>query len=367
MAQNCGQRLAPHDQVLASYLAQLNLDDNEAQSAHTAPAAAAATAAVRGSSGINMSRSSSDGSLGRGGSMARGSQSGIIARDAPAASSHKDNHKAGPSMTTVVNQLVCIDTEPYNTSTTARTSQGFQAMRMVAEQRGHVIQAPHEQAISRFAREFYNLPSNYAGDPTNLRNQSAPVKDEENTALFITGLPANCTHTMLLKAVACCAPVGKVYATVINAPDPAAGKLYAAAKMVFFNRSGAENCFRAIKERRLIVGGRRPRVVWNRIKSAGQPDTSNSRVVLIRGPSELVRRDELERWFSKKFSYQTEDVLVREVPQAGVTVLEWRFGSFRAQAEAATMFMSENKLDGTKLEWRWGLDPCARSQLQAQV
>ncbi|EXF74356.1 hypothetical protein CFIO01_10400 [Colletotrichum fioriniae PJ7] len=363
MAQNCGQRLAPHDQVLASYLAQLDLGDDQAQSAHAAPATAgaAATAAVRGSSGSSMSRSSSDGGLGRGGSMARGSRSGVMVREASAASLHKDNHRAGPSMTAGVNQLVCIDTEPSNTSTTAQTShgRGFEAMRMVSQQRGQVIQAPHEQAISRFARELYNLPSNYAGDPTNLRNQSAPVKDEENTALFITRLPANCTHTILLKAMACRAPVGKVYATVINDADPAAGKRYAAAKVVFFDRSGAENCFRAIKQGRLVVGGRRPRVVWNRIKSAGQPDTSNSRVVLIRGPSELVRRDVLDSWFSKKFSYQTEDVLVRRVQQAGVTVLEWRFGSFRAQAEAATMFMSENELDGTKLEWRWGVDPCA--------
>ncbi|KAG7048799.1 f-box domain-containing protein [Colletotrichum scovillei] len=352
MDQNIGQRLAPQDQVLASHMAQLDLKKDQARSAHAAPAIA--TAAVRGSSGGGIS-SSSRGGLGRGGSMVR---------RASAANSHDNTFEAGP-----VDQLVCIDSEPSNASTMARTShgRGFEAMRMVAEQRGQVTHAPHEQAISRFAKEFYNLPTNYAGDPLNLRNQSAPVKDNENTALFITGLPADCNHTMLLKAVAGCAPVGKVYATVINAPKLIEGQLFTAAKLVFFNRTGAENCFKAIKQKRLIVGGCRPRVVWNRIKSAAQPNTSRSRVILIRGPSELVRRDVLDRWFSKKFSYQTEDVLVRRVPQAGVTVLEWRFGSFRAQAEAATMYMSENELEGTKLEWRWEVDPCARSQLQAQV
>ncbi|KAK1729074.1 hypothetical protein CaCOL14_007868 [Colletotrichum acutatum] len=345
MDQNVGRRLAPQDQVLASHMARLDLKKDQARSAHAAPAIA--TAAVRGSSGGSMSSRSSKGGLGRGGSTVR---------RASAANSHDNTLEAGP-----VDQLVCIDAEPSNTSTMARTShgRGFEAMRMLAEQRGQVTHAPHEQVISRFAKEFYNLPSNYAGDPLNLRNQSTPVKDNENTALFITGLPANCDHTLLLKAVAGCAPVGKVYATVINAPKPIEGRLLTAAKLVFFSRAGAENCFRAIKQRRLIVGGLRPRVVWNRIKSAAQPNNSRSRVILIRGPSELVRRDVLDRWFSKKFSYQTEDVLERRVPQAGVTVLEWRFGSFRAQAEAATMFMCENELDGTKLEWRWGVDPCA--------
>ncbi|KXH33264.1 hypothetical protein CSIM01_03178 [Colletotrichum simmondsii] len=359
MDQNIGQRLASHDQVLASHMTLLDLKKDQARSAHAAPTVA--TAAVRGSSGGSMGSSSRDG-LGRRGS---------IVRRASTASSHNGTPQAGPTFTAGVDQLVCIEPEPSpsNASTMARTShsRGFEAMRMVAEQRGQVTHAPHEQAISRFAKEFYNLPTNYAGDPLNLRNQSAPVKDNENTALFITGLPADCNHTMLLKAVAGCAPVGKVYATVINAPKLIEGQLFTAAKLVFFNRTGAENCFKAIKQKRLIVGGRRPRVVWNRIKSAAQPNTSRSRVILIRGPSELVRRDVLDRWFSKKFSYETEDVLVRRVPQAGVTVLEWRFGSFRAQAEAATMYMSENDLEGTKLEWRWEVDPCARSQLEAQV
>ncbi|KAK1641209.1 hypothetical protein BDP81DRAFT_129472 [Colletotrichum phormii] len=350
MAQNDAQRLAPHDQVLASCLARLNLENDQAR--RVSAARAAATAAVGGKSGGSTSSSSSSSSLsglGRSGSKATRSQG------------HDGTLKAGPSNTAGVEQLVCIDADPSNASTTTTTShsRGFAPMRMVAEQRGQVTHAPHEQAISQFAKEFYSLPSNYAGDALNLRNQSAPCKDEENTALFITGLPANCTHTMLLEAVTRCAPVGKVYAAVINAAKPAEGQLCAAAKIVFFNRAGAENCFKAIKQGRLIVGGRRLRVVWNRTKSAVQPDTSNSRVVLIRGPSGLVKRNELEHWFSKYFEYQTERVLVRKQTGPQVTVLEWRFGSFRAQAEAATLLLSQEEFGNMKLEWRWGVDPCA--------
>ncbi|OHE91001.1 hypothetical protein CORC01_13713 [Colletotrichum orchidophilum] len=343
---NVDQSLAPHDQVLASYFAQLDLENNQARNAGTTPTTTAQIA--------------HDGGLGHARGATRGSRSGDMAGRVLAGSSHEDSFNNGTSHIASVGQLVPIHTEPSIASTTTTRGQcrGFEVMRMVADKQQHIRRAPHEEAILRFARDLYDFSPNYQGDPLNMQNQSAQINNNENTALWLTGLPTNCTYKMLLEAIARCAPIGKVFSTVINAANPAANMPFAAAKVVFFNRVAAANCLRAIVQGRVVVGGRRPSARWNRIKSASQPDTSRSRVILIRGPSSLISRDALESWFSQCFRYQTEDILVHP-RQAGVTTLEWRFGSYRAQATSAAQVLSRVKLGNTKLEWRWGLDPCA--------
>lgn len=140
--------------------------------------------------------------------------------------------------------------------------------------------------------------------------------------------------------------LGKIWSTVINPANPQEGKLYAAAKVVFFTREGAERLIHLIEAGRLVVAGRRPRTVFNRIKSVPQKESTKSRVVILEGPAALVNERKLNEWFLTKFTYQTESVqLLTHNSARNTNVLEWQFGSYRAQAEAVVIAVRK-ELDG---------------------
>lgn len=238
---------------------------------------------------------------------------------------------------------------------TSGSSGKFYAMRTVAMPQ--VSMTNEEKVFDRVLRRLNNFSPNYEGNIFIKRNKSADIPPYLNTSLWITGLPAGCTTSMLLKGIAEVGHVGKIWCTHINKEEPENGKPFAAAKVVFFYREGAENLLRATKEGKFRVGGRRPRGTWNRVKSAPQKEgTTRSRVVLIRGPAELVNREVLDAWFSKLFCYQTEEVTEWEYKVdwkgQGWRTLEWRFGSHRCQAEAATIAMGKD-LHGI-VSWKYG-------------
>ncbi|KAK1980940.1 hypothetical protein LZ30DRAFT_750388 [Colletotrichum cereale] len=176
----------------------------------------------------------------------------------------------------------------------------------------------------------------YRGDVFNDRNMSANIPAHQNTSLWMESLPAGCTSQLLLGAVA-------RVASYINPANASDNKPCAAAKIVFFSREGAESLLRASHAGRFMVGGRRPRVTWNRVKTAnrGSRDSQKSRVVLMHGPGEYVNQPRLSQWFRRFFKFETEVVIPRDyrINQEGqaVQLLEWRFASTRCQGEAAFM------------------------------
>ncbi|KAJ8130355.1 hypothetical protein O1611_g3280 [Lasiodiplodia mahajangana] len=206
---------------------------------------------------------------------------------------------------------------------------------------------------------------NYQGDPDLPANQSADIPDELNTAVWITNLPPNVNHKMLLNAVRNC---GKIFAAVINGPEP--GHITAASKLVFFDVEGAKNLLRQACEGRFIVGRYIPRVRYNRIRSAAKDPCPNSRVLHIKGPSSIVNYLYLRSLFSgEHITWQDEEVST-DIQTETHTCLEWRFGSYRCQAEAARAIIERRKkkvVDVTLEEFRlwqsvtvaWGVDPCA--------
>ncbi|RYP46522.1 hypothetical protein DL769_011385 [Monosporascus sp. CRB-8-3] len=225
----------------------------------------------------------------------------------------------------------------------------------------------YELQLVGLQKRLKGISEGYGGDPFNPANQSADIPDEENTALWMTNLPPNCDHKMLLSAVRDC---GKVYACVVNPPTDAAGgpHMTAAAKLVFFDRAGAENLLRRAHEGRFRVGGCVPRVRLNRIRSAAREPGPHSRVLHIEGPPELVNAARLHRFFAARFTFELEDVVaVYRSPQR--VRLEWRFGSYRCQAEAARQAIHREKerpdlTDAEKALWdrvnvHFGVDPCA--------
>ncbi|EFQ27578.1 uncharacterized protein GLRG_02722 [Colletotrichum graminicola M1.001] len=197
--------------------------------------------------------------------------------------------------------------------------------------------------LERAFRQARGFSDQYRGDVFNDRNMSLNIPANENTSLWIEGLPAGSTTQLLLGAVAHVGSTGKIWASYINPANAADNKPYAAAKIVFFSREGAEGLLRASHTGRFLVGGRRPRVTWNRVKTAsrGARDSQKSRVVLIRGPAEYVNQPRLSQWFRGFFSFETEVVITRDywVNERGqaMQLLEWRFASTRCQGEAASM------------------------------
>ncbi|XXH01437.1 hypothetical protein Hte_007797 [Hypoxylon texense] len=187
----------------------------------------------------------------------------------------------------------------------------------------------------------------YRGNPFLEANQSANIPPEENTALWLTNLPPTCTHRDLLGAIRDC---GKVYATVINPPEqdarfpPGARPTHttSASKLVFFDRAGADRLAAQARAGRFAVGGYVPKVRPNRIQSAPRDAGPQCRVLHIDGPSALVNEPFLHGFFRTKFAYELEAVRTLAV-HGDVTRQEWRFGSFRCQAESARQSINREK------------------------
>lgn len=254
------------------------------------------------------------------------------------------------------------------------------------------------EAITRIMAGF---SPNYRGNINIERNRSAAIPEHENCSLFILGLPPNLTTRQLLAGIR---GFGRIYATHINRPEPSRGHMTCAAKIIFFEREPAARFHAAHSPENggFVVGGMRARVLWNRIRTAAQPagppvsvvqgpswcpyqqqqqqqqqspsgsgfgnaaasaavaraGRHRSRVLLIYGPSSFVNYHSLTAYFQSKLEFQIDEVFplaVSSGPDDGV-LLEYRFGSFRCQAEAAKMALTREYPDTVKV-W-FGEDPC---------
>ncbi|KAK5653917.1 hypothetical protein OQA88_7842 [Cercophora sp. LCS_1] len=206
---------------------------------------------------------------------------------------------------------------------------------------------------------------NYLGNPNIDRNRSADISPEKNCSVFITGLSPDLTTTDLLGSIR---NIGRIYATHINQPDPCKGHHTCAAKVVFFERVAAERFYNQYHMEGFAVI-RRPdyvgRVVWNRIRSAEQdPGGRKSRVLIISGPKHIVNAESLDSYFRSKITFQIDTIRTYYKPDDAMESLgrerelvEFRFGSYRCQAEAARMALArEYKEYGIYCDF--GPDPC---------
>ncbi|SPO04027.1 uncharacterized protein DNG_06710 [Cephalotrichum gorgonifer] len=171
---------------------------------------------------------------------------------------------------------------------------------------------------------------NYLGRKT-LKNCSSSIPNSRNCGLWITGLPAGVTYDELLSQIT---GIGRVYATVINGPDPSKGIATAAAKVVFFTHDAA-SAFRARPARR---DSRSAEV------EEGELGPDASRVLVVQGLSSVVNERSLTALFDERFRYD----LARVVTHADTgywSKVELQFGSYRCQAERAKAVV-ESELGG---------------------
>ncbi|PSR82530.1 hypothetical protein BD289DRAFT_411758 [Coniella lustricola] len=185
----------------------------------------------------------------------------------------------------------------------------------------------------------------YAGNPWLAANQSADIPHALNCSIFIVNLPPALTVHGLIRALHTMGPLGRIFAIHINSPELTRGHQGCAAKVVFFKREVAHAFMTACEDRGgFYVESQKARVMWNRIKSAENAllaDSDASRVLLIGGPGHIVNAAFLTEFFRSKLDFQLDEVLTKiDDPVRGTRVLEYRFGSFRCQAQAAKMALA---------------------------
>ena len=251
----------------------------------------------------------------------------------------------------------------YPTPTTLAPSR----MQQVADaQLIHAPRAPrrdlHEAGVS----------GNYRGDINNPRNLSANIPEDRSCSFWLRGLPADTTTHSLLAAVR---GIGRVYCTVIAPANRPHGWPTAAAKLVLFEQAAAQR-FWALYGRRggggegtapalapFFVGGQRVVVERNRTRVAeASLPRDYTRVVHVTGPAGVVNVGALLAEFQAKFVFEMDEVAVGTedrvtlVRVQRLVVVEFRFGSFRCQAQTAHRLLQGR----AGLEVRYGRDPCDR-------
>jgi hypothetical protein len=229
-----------------------------------------------------------------------------------------------------------------------------------------LLHAP--RAPRRDLREA-GVSNNYRGDITNPRNLSASIPEDRSCSFWLRGLPGDATVTTLLAAVR---GVGRVYCTVMAPPDRTQGWRTAAAKLVFFEEAAARRFWGlygrgeggAMPATPFVVGTRQSVVVERnrtRVAESSLPREC-TRVVRVAGPADVVNVDALLAEFRGNFVFEMDEVVVGtedRVTAAGVqrfVVVEFRFGSFRCQAQIAYRLLHGR----ARLDVRYGRDPCDR-------
>lgn len=198
----------------------------------------------------------------------------------------------------------------------------------------------------------------YQGDPTLPGNRCAPISDEQNCRLWITGLPANCTVHQLLSRIK---GVGPVYACHVNAPILSGPKKCstAAASLTFFTADAATRFLNESKKKPFTVDGCETSITRHRIKTESVPVNGRSRVLLIVGDPDVVRIETLASIFSEAWHirFDTDYVLFTPSEQeGGRNKIVWAFGSFRAQAQV--IFTNINRYFEGRAFALYQSDPC---------
>ncbi|KAJ2891529.1 hypothetical protein MKZ38_000231 [Zalerion maritima] len=272
----------------------------------------------------------------------------------------------------------------------------------------------------RVVAQRMGISATYGGAILNPANWSKDIRDDQNASVWITGLPRSTNHRTLLTAILGVGPSGKVFACVVNAPEPEKGHQDAAAKLVFFTHDAA---LKMVRINMFLCNGAPCRVSWNRIKANQTNDIDRelirwerdwskealarfaenlepipsgvdrdmyvqdymlhegismeeityhpydhlprpptqpalSRVIVMIGPSHQCSFEFLEDYFSKRFQYQIDQIKTHWIETHDgkqLTCMEWRFGSYRCQAQSAMKIM---RLDLIKTMRAWfGIDP----------
>jgi hypothetical protein len=219
-----------------------------------------------------------------------------------------------------------------------------------------VVQAIREhptQTLMR-SRVAAGCSPNYRGDHTRANNRPAQIPEHENCSVFITGLPPQVTYRELLGSIW---DTGRVRATVINLPTDR--HQTAAAKVTFFTAAAARIFISRANIQCFTVGGclTRVRPDRNRVAEATDP-AHHTRCIMITGPREIVNVENLCAYFSAHFVYEIDEITPVVLGHV-INMLEFRFGSYRCQAQWAWRNLREDPyFQRHGVDVSFNRDPC---------
>lgn len=197
-----------------------------------------------------------------------------------------------------------------------------------------------------------NFSERYLGQHTES-NASANISEDYNCAIWVRNLPPNVSYRELLGSIK---GAGRVWCSYINMPDYVKHHT-AAAKVVFYRPESARAFLQFVSTQHPEIRGFLVRADLNRIKSAPHSHIEEtSRVLIITGEDWFAEEIYLKEWFGQQCQFQTDQV-VTHIKAHGRAVIEFRFGSYRSQAEAGFKALTINRPRGfQKVEF--GDDPC---------
>lgn len=203
------------------------------------------------------------------------------------------------------------------------------------------------------ATDSLRFSPRYCGMHTENNASADNLPTQQNCALWLTNLPPDVTERELLSSIR---NVGRIYATYINHPDYVAHQT-AAAKLVFFAPEAAQRLLSHSLTNAIFVRDYRIKVAPNRIKYArNSMDKGESRVLIVTGSEAFVNEKSLTEYFGKRFAFQVDGVRML-IRANGRAVVEYKFGSYRCQAQMGMKALLLDRPEGFEMV-EFGLDPC---------
>jgi len=229
---------------------------------------------------------------------------------------------------------------------------GFVPMNMARRQQdgtapSNLLTATTSSAVAVHGEQDFR--ANYQGDASRFRNRSAHVPDEQNTALWLMGLPADISYTELFDNLD---QRGRIFSLFINQANQASRHTTAAATITFFHAASAQQLYNVSNSGPgFFIRGHHIKVYHNRRKASeartkpyqttqhGWP----SRVVTITGPREVLDLPSLFNYFEQRFYFHVDRIqpLIRE--DSTNDAYEIRLASSYCQAEMAVISINRDR------------------------
>lgn len=234
-------------------------------------------------------------------------------------------------------------------------SKGFLPMQAVSFPQRNLFPAsyPDMAVAPMIPSGLLKFSSRYHGMHTENNASAEHIPPELNCALWLTNLPPDVSVHELLRVIR---HVGRIWCSYINKPDNITHQT-AAAKVVFFTPDAAQRLLSLSWTRGLVIRGYRIKAGHNRIKyQPRELAVDLSRVLIITGNARFVNEESLTRYFEARFVFQVDEVL-ELIENKNRAVVEYRFGSYRCQAQMGKMSLEKDRPAGfEKVEF--GEDPC---------
>lgn len=248
---------------------------------------------------------------------------------------------------------------PENNNTSQKAFRPMQAVLDLSSRQVHTStrspDAPTTPNSPFSAPSALKFSDRYFGMHTEGNASADHLASAENCALWLRNLPPDISYRELLSSIR---GVGRIWCTFINTPDFVSHST-SAAKVVFFAPESAHVFLRHVETAAPCIRGFRIKADHNRIKYARRTCLRNvSRVLIITGEAWFVNEANLKAWFADKFVFQVDEV-IELVKAGGRAVVEFRFGSYRCQAQMGKMSLERMRPSGFE-KAEFGSDPCEK-------